>query len=105
MQEDEFEVPQRFGIYGKDVTDYGNETDETASIPPKIELHTPVWGNIRKGRQSTRNYGMINYRWLDFCVHFLVAFFLVALFNNSYTDNALLCVVLLNAIRVLSNLT
>jgi len=62
MQDDQFEVPKRFGIYGKDVTDYDNETDETASIPPKIELHTPVWGNIRKGRQSTRNYGMINYR-------------------------------------------
>ncbi|XP_066153405.1 uncharacterized protein [Euwallacea fornicatus] len=62
MQEDEFDIPRRFGIYGKDVTDYGGDSDETASIPPKVELHTPVWSNIRKGRKSTTNYGVINYR-------------------------------------------
>ncbi|XP_066258426.1 uncharacterized protein [Euwallacea similis] len=50
MQEDEFDIPKRFGIYGKDVTDYGGDSDETASIPPKVELHTPVWSNIRKER-------------------------------------------------------
>lgn len=53
MKDEEFEVPRRFGIYGRDVVDY--DTDETASIPPKIELHTPVWSNIRKEQAKKYN--------------------------------------------------
>ncbi|CAG9773999.1 unnamed protein product [Ceutorhynchus assimilis] len=50
MTNEDFDIPRRFGIYGKDVgrDDRGSDTDETATIPPKIELHTPVWSNIRK---------------------------------------------------------
>lgn len=60
MKDDDFDIPRRFGIYGKDVVDYETDTDETASIPPKIELHTPVWSNIRKGRNT--NYGVVSFR-------------------------------------------
>ncbi|XP_050297747.1 uncharacterized protein LOC126737085 isoform X2 [Anthonomus grandis grandis] len=62
MRDDDFDIPRRFGIYGRDATDY--DTDETASIPPKIELHTPIWANIRKGRDtnSTSNYGVVSFR-------------------------------------------
>ncbi|XP_076273701.1 uncharacterized protein LOC143204775 isoform X1 [Rhynchophorus ferrugineus] len=49
MKSEELNSSRRFGIYGKDVTDAGSETDETASIPPNIELHSPVWSQIRKG--------------------------------------------------------
>ncbi|XP_030752109.1 uncharacterized protein LOC115879421 [Sitophilus oryzae] len=52
MKDDRFDISRGFGIYGKDVTDQGSETDETASIPPKIELHSPVWSQIRKGKVS-----------------------------------------------------
>ncbi|CAH1973780.1 unnamed protein product [Acanthoscelides obtectus] len=47
------DIPKRFGIYGKDVTDgFGSETDDTEDlrIPPAMESHSPVWSNIRKGR-------------------------------------------------------
>ncbi|XP_018580339.1 uncharacterized protein LOC108917988 [Anoplophora glabripennis] len=47
------DFPRKFGIYGKDVVDGdGSETDETDDlrIPPKMEQHSPVWSNIRKGQ-------------------------------------------------------
>lgn len=43
---------KRFGIYGKDVMDFGaenSETDTDDELPPKMEQHSPVWSNIRKG--------------------------------------------------------
>lgn len=55
------DFPRKFSIYGKDVVDQGgSETDETDDIrvPPKMEQHSPVWSNIRKGREN----GFIGYR-------------------------------------------
>lgn len=48
------DYPKRYGIYGKDVTDGGNETDETEEIqmPPRMEAHSPVWSHIRKGSHN-----------------------------------------------------
>ncbi|XP_060522941.1 uncharacterized protein LOC132699953 [Cylas formicarius] len=54
MRDDDPDVPKRFGIYGKDVGGYDSETDETASIPPKFELHAPVWSQIRQGRSGSK---------------------------------------------------
>ncbi|KAJ8922940.1 hypothetical protein NQ315_001485 [Exocentrus adspersus] len=50
---DEFPT-RKYSIYGKDVTDRGggSETDEDLRIPPKMEQHSPVWSNIRKGRDN-----------------------------------------------------
>lgn len=46
------DFPRSFGIYGRDVVDAGSETDDTEiRMPPKMETHSPVWSNIRKGRQ------------------------------------------------------
>ncbi|CAH1161481.1 unnamed protein product [Phyllotreta striolata] len=42
---------RRFGIYGQDVTDEGATTDaEDIEMPPKMEPHSPIWSNIRKGQ-------------------------------------------------------
>nr|CAI5826279.1 unnamed protein product [Callosobruchus analis] len=54
------DLPKRFGIYGKDVTDgFGSETDDTEELrmPPAMESHSPVWSNIRKGRHPMGQYG------------------------------------------------
>lgn len=42
------EKPKSFDIYGKDMHD--GSDDEIASLPPKMEEHSPVWSKIRKGR-------------------------------------------------------
>ncbi|CAH0564417.1 unnamed protein product [Brassicogethes aeneus] len=45
------EPPKKYGIYGKDATDSGGDsgTDEVDHIPPRMETHSPVWSQIRKG--------------------------------------------------------
>lgn len=52
MKEDD--LPKRYGIYGKDVVDIGNETDDTEDLqmPPRMESHSPVWSHIRKGSHN-----------------------------------------------------
>lgn len=49
MREDDF--PKRYGIYGKDVIDGGEETDDNEDVhmPPRMVPHSPVWSQIRKG--------------------------------------------------------
>lgn len=44
------DVPKRFGIYGKDADSADSGTDEVDDIPPRMETHSPVWSQIRKGR-------------------------------------------------------
>lgn len=48
------DFPRSYSIYGKDVVDHGNELDESEHIelPPKMQRHSPVWSNIRKGREN-----------------------------------------------------
>lgn len=46
MHDDSF---KRFGIYGQDVTDDGSTEADDMELPPQMEIHTPVWSNIRKG--------------------------------------------------------
>lgn len=53
------DFPRKYSIYGKDVIDGdGSETDDELRLPPKMEQHSPVWSNIRKGREN----GFIWYR-------------------------------------------
>ncbi|XP_056641448.1 uncharacterized protein LOC130448202 [Diorhabda sublineata] len=46
MRDDSF---KRFGIYGQDVTDDGSTEADDMELPPQMEIHSPVWSNIRKG--------------------------------------------------------
>ncbi|KAL1492505.1 hypothetical protein ABEB36_010749 [Hypothenemus hampei] len=68
MSNDDVEISNKYGIYGKDAIDYVTDTDETASIPaqnkkPARRMHSPVWSNVRKGRRVTiTNYCMMKYR-------------------------------------------
>ncbi|KAL1494093.1 hypothetical protein ABEB36_009745 [Hypothenemus hampei] len=68
MSNEDVEIPNKYGIYGKDAIDYVTDTDETASIPaqtkkPAMRMHSPVWSNVHKGsRAITTNYGVVKYR-------------------------------------------
>lgn len=41
----EQQQPKRFNIYGKDAEDFETESEVS------VEKHSPVWSNVRKGKQ------------------------------------------------------